>query len=165
MPKLPNWENVVVPQRNRETGCIPTCFEWLIRYLKIQDIDLKTFQEDFDFGSNNSFLSVGEKIMSRYPFIKIKTQDYEKGFEKIIALKKLIENRTPCLISFAKGGNQGWHAMPVVYVNDQGIRMIEYANENENETSFLLIQDIIWRHDYLQGGKEIAWIETLSDES
>ena len=47
MVELSHWQDVVVPQRYK-TGCIPTGYEWMIRYLGIKGIDLGTFQEDFD---------------------------------------------------------------------------------------------------------------------
>lgn len=65
MAQLLNWSKTVVPQRH-ESGCIPTGYEWLIRYLKIQGVNLKTFQEDFDLGQDNSLDSVSAKIRSVY---------------------------------------------------------------------------------------------------
>ena len=53
MAQLSNWTKTIFPQRN-EFGCVPTGYEQLIRYLKIQ-VNLETFQEDFDLGQGNSF--------------------------------------------------------------------------------------------------------------
>ena len=52
MPTLANWNSFTVTQRH-ETGCIPTGYEWLIRYLNIQGVNLSIFQESFDLGQAN----------------------------------------------------------------------------------------------------------------
>jgi len=71
MTQLLDWSKTRIPQRH-ESGCIPTGYEWLIRYLKIQGVNLETFQEDFDLGQDNSFDSVSAKIRNVYPTINIK---------------------------------------------------------------------------------------------
>ena len=108
MAQLFDWPKTVVPQRH-ESGCIPTGYEWLIRYLKIQGVNLETFQEDFDLGQDNSFDSVSAKIRSVYPTINIKVQSFTKGIDKVNRIKFLLEEQKPCLISLALGRGQGWH--------------------------------------------------------
>lgn len=161
MSELPNWDNIVVPQRH-PTGCIPTGYEWLVRYLGIQGVNLATFQEDFDLGNENSFASVAERINSRYPYINIEIRDFSQGLEKIRAIRTHIENATPFLISLALWGTSGWHIMPIVHIGGQRIGMIHHANERGNVTWGFPIQEVIWRHDNMQGGKDIAWIQTSS---
>ena len=163
MPELSNWDDIIVPQRHR-TGCIPTGYEWLIRYLGIQGVNLETFQEDFDLGNGNNFVSIADRVKSRHPHINIEIQNFDQGLEKIRAIRTLIENGTPCLISLALGRTSGWHIMPIVYVSGQRIRMIHHASERGNLTWGFPIQEVIWRHNNMQGGKDIAWIETSSHE-
>jgi hypothetical protein len=73
MTQLFEWNKTIVLQRH-ESGCVPTGYEWLIRYLKIQGVNLETFQEDFDLEQNNSFDRVSTKIRSVYPAINIKVR-------------------------------------------------------------------------------------------
>jgi hypothetical protein len=169
--ELSHWKNVIVPQRH-ETGCVPTGYEWLIRYLGIEGVELDTFQEDFDLQrahqGMNSFVPVADKIRSRYPFINIHTKCFDHGLEKVEAMKNLIEGDIPCLISLALSGfrtsegrviERGWHIMPVVCIDDRRITMIHKVTENRNTPWELLITTIVSRHNDLEGGKDISWIE------
>lgn len=174
MVELSHWQDILVPQRN-EHGCIPTGYEWLIRYLNIEDVELTTFQEDFDLDLGrtyppylNSFESVRNRIMSVYPEININIHSYQEGVEKVRALKCLLERDIPCLFSFALHGletddnriiERSWHSMPVVSLNDQIMRMIHHATEEVNVVWSLPVEQIILRHNNLEGGKDISWIE------
>ena len=158
MAQLSNWSKTVVPQRH-ESGCIPTGYEWLIRYLKIQGVNLETFQEDFDLGQDNGFDSVSEKIRSVYPKINIKVQSFTKGIDKVNRIKSLLEEQKPCLISLALGNGQGWHIMPVVKIDETSIQLIHHLDAEGHCTWSFTIAEIVWRHNYLQGGNDISWIE------
>jgi hypothetical protein len=171
MSELSHWRDVIVPQRY-ETGCIPTGYEWLIRYLGIERVELGTFQEDFDIqrvhqGMNN-FASVADRIRSRYPFIDIHTECFSQGLEKVRVMKNLIERDIPCLVSLALHGfrtreghviERGWHIMPVVCISDQKVAMIHRGTEGGNQILELLVTTVITRHNDLEGGKDISWIE------
>lgn len=169
MAELSHWEDVVVPQRH-DTGCVPTGYEWIIRYLGIESVNLETFQEDFDLGKSNNFVSVADEVKSRYSHVNIETCNFDQGIEKIRAIRRLIERDIPCLISLALADIQGtgvhtkiihmgWHIMPIVCIDDQKIKMIHHADEKGNHTWEFPIQEAIWRHNNLKGGKDIAWIE------
>ena len=98
--ELPNWEKIVVPQRHR-TGCVPTGYEWIFRYLDIKDINYGTFQEDFDLqlvqeGMNN-FQDVAKKVRARYPQVNINIKGFDTGEEKIEFVTQLISRAVPCL--------------------------------------------------------------------
>jgi len=157
MTQLLDWSKTLIPQRH-ESGCVPTGYEWIIRYLKIQGVNLGTFQEDFDLGQNNSFNSVSAKIRSVYPTINIQVQSFTKGIEKVNRIKALLDEQKPCLISLALGGGQGWHIMPVVRI-DETIQLIHHSDANGHCTWVFPVAEIVWRHDYLQGGNDISWIE------
>jgi hypothetical protein len=158
MAQLLNWSKTVVPQRH-ESGCIPTGYEWLIRYLKIQGVNLETFQEDFDLRQDNSLDSVSEKIRRVYPTINIKVQSFTRGLDKVKCIKSLLEEQKPCLISLALGNGQGWHIMPVVSIDETIIVLIHHADANGHYTWSFSVAEIVWRHDYLQGGNDISWID------
>jgi hypothetical protein len=157
MPELLDWNKTLVRQRH-ESGCIATGYEWLIRYLKIQGVNLGTFQEDFDLGSANSFDSVSAKIRSVYPAIDIKVESFTLGIDKVTRIKSLIEEQKPCLISVSLGYGQGWHIMPVVRI-DETVQLIHHADVDGLCTWVFPIAEIAWRHDYLKGGQDISWIE------
>jgi len=158
MPQLSNWTETKVLQRH-ESGCIPTGYEWLVRYLKIQGVNLETFQEDFDLGQNNSFDSVSAKIRSVYPTVNIKVQSFTKGIEKVDRIKSFLEEQKPCLISLSLGNGQGWHIMPVVRIDRTSIQLIHHAQADGHCTWNFSIEQFVWRHDNLQGGNDISWIE------
>jgi hypothetical protein len=158
MAQLLDWSETLVFQRH-ESGGVPTGYEWLIRYLKIQGVNLGTFQEDFDLGQNNGFDSVSAKIKSVYPAINIKVESFAKGIDKVNRIKSLLEEQKPCLISLTLANGQGWHIMPVVRI-DETIQLIHHVDADGHCTWVFPISEIVWRHDYLQGGHDISWIET-----
>lgn len=179
MVELLYWRGIVVRQRY-PTGCIPTGYEWVIKYLDIKGIDLETFQEDFDIQRMgecmNTFVTIAEKIEQRYPFLDIRVECFDQGIEKIRVMKSLIARDAPCLISLALHGFRtyegqviegGWHIMPVVCISDLKMKMIHKGTENGNEILERTIEEVIRRHEELEDGKDISWIEmkTLSHES
>jgi hypothetical protein len=157
MSTLANWNSFTVPQRH-ETGCIPTGYEWLIRYLNIRGVNFSNFQEDFDLGQANNFTNIAAKIEQIHPFIKIQVKTFAKGADKVERIKQLINEQTPCLMSLALGGGNGWHIMPVVKVEETIIEMVHHAVANQNHIWSFQIRDIIWRHDNLPGGNDISWV-------
>ena len=158
MAQLLEWSKTVVLQR-RESGCIPTGYEWIIRYLKIQGVNLESFQDDFDLGQDNGFDSVSAKIKSMYPTINIKVQSFTKGIDKVNRIRSLLEEQKPCLISLSLGDGQGWRIMPIVNIDETSIQLLHHADAEGQCTWVFPISEIVWRHDYLQGGHDISWIE------
>jgi hypothetical protein len=84
-------------------------------------------------------------------------------------MERLIARDIPCLISLALAGfkthegcliDRGWHIMPVVRIDDQKIMMIHKGTKSGNDLLPLLITTVISRHNNLEGGKDISWIET-----
>jgi len=49
--------------------------------------------------------------------------------------------------------------MPVVRIDDRRITMIHKGTESGNESFELLITTVVSRHNDLEGGKDISWIE------
>ena len=126
--------------------------------MKIQGVNLETFQETFDLGQDNSFDSVSAKIRSSYPSINIKVESFTSGIDKVNRIKSLLEEQKPCVISLALGNGQGWLIMPVVRI-DETIQLIHHADAEGQFTWVFPVEEIVWRHDYLQGGHDISWIE------
>ena len=121
-------------------------------------MNLETFQEDFDLGQDNSLDSVSAKIRSVYPAINIKVQSFAKGIDKVNRIKSFLEEQKPCLISLALDNGLGWHIMPVVRI-DETIQLIHHSDANGHCIWLFPIAEIVWRHDCLQGGHDISWIE------
>ena len=61
-------------------------------------------------------------------------------------------------MSLALGGGNGWHIMPVVKVEETVIEMVHHAVSNQNHIWSFQTRDIIWRHDNLPGGNDIAFL-------
>lgn len=163
MAELSHWKDIVVPQRHILTGCIPTGYEWMIRYLGIEGVDLETFQEDFDLElrseGSNSFRPIAEKIKEKYNHIDIETKGFQDGKKKIEAIKHLIQDDIPCLISMAKPYG-GYHIAPVVYADDTKIKVVwEVDKAGNNQVVEFSTANIVQLHTQRQGGKDIAWIE------
>jgi hypothetical protein len=116
----------------------------------------------------NSFVPIADKIRSRYPFVDIHIESFDDGLKKIKAVKNLLERNVPCLISLSLSGfkteegqviKNKWHIMPVVCIDDRRITMIHRGTDKGNESFPLLITTIVSRHNELEGGKDISWIE------
>ena len=71
MVELSHWKYVVAPQR-RLSASISTGFEWIIRYFGLETVELDSFQDDFDFGSLNSFSSVAKALKEQYPNLTVR---------------------------------------------------------------------------------------------
>lgn len=50
MATLVGYSDILVIQRKKHSGCIPAGIEWLLRYLKIPNVNLEAFQEQHDLG-------------------------------------------------------------------------------------------------------------------
>jgi len=124
---LKNWNKVMIKQKDLSFGCIPTGMEWLIRYLDIEGIELKDFQEEFNlkrkYNRDNTFESIKNAINMKYPQIKTNLVTYEENetqsIEKIGKVKELISKNIPLLFSLTKSINGGWHVMPVIGFDDE----------------------------------------------
>ncbi len=160
MVELSHWIEVIVPQRH-QTGCIPTSYEWMIRYLDIEGVKFEIFQEDFDLGRRrNSYATVSEKIMENYPHICIKIKAFLTGQDKIDYIQKLLRKDIPCIISLKNHPRiPSWHSLPIVYINSNEMKGIWIAAGLGNQVRTFSIADIIFRHENWEGGKDISWIK------
>lgn len=161
---LSHWQKVVVPQRNKVTGCIPTGYEWMIKYMNIKDVDFSRFQEEFDLGVNNSLSAVGEKIMNKYSHVLIEWHAFEEGEKKLTFIRGLLGKDVPCLISYPSYVSLAqcemlFHIAPVVSVDDTKVRIVWNMERDNDQTVDLLISNLIWCHSSFTGGHEIAWLQ------
>lgn len=155
---------MVVPQKNVVSGCIPTGFEWIIKYQDVKDVDFNNFQSEFDFGKNyNGFGFNAKKVKEKYASINISSQSFLNGIDKVNFIKDKIEKDIPCLLALRNPDNGKFHAVPVVYIDDTKIKVIwstaKQNGKDVNQTHDFLISDIIKMHNDPHGGKDIAWLE------
>ena len=167
MVELSHWQEIVVPQRNRVTGCVPTGFEWLIRYQGIQNVDLTRFQEEFDRIANrrgdNSFVSIANEVKQKYPHVSIRVRGFRKAEKKVAFIKSLVRRDIPSLLSIPNYVSLcpcelTFHMVPVVSVDDARIKIIYDANTNSSRTCDLLVSNVICWHNIFKGGNDIAWL-------
>ena len=160
MPILDGYSDVLVVQRILMSGCIPAGIEWMLRYLKIPNINFEGFQERHDLGNCNSFWSVAKHVMSEIAGIKIIDRQFSYGKEKIEYIGQLIKESRPCLMSIALLSSGRWHIVPVVEVNGTFITVLwmDKPTIEEQKKKFTLV-DIEQRHDSWKGGKDILFTE------
>ncbi len=157
--ELSHWKDIVVEQRKPDEGCIPTGYEWLIKYHGIQGVNFKTFQDDFNFHPNNSFLYVSRMIMAKYPKIKIQVKDFPNGTEEIKFVRDLIEHDIPCLVVVIgeAGGKANGHSVPVVAIDNAQVTVIGVACLGKNFDLKYGIGELVEKWDKY-AAKEITWI-------
>jgi len=163
MAELSHWRDIVVVQKNPRTGCIPTGYEWLIKYQGVyRGINWDTFQKDFDLGRSNSFVAVRCEIQKKYPHIEIEIKDdFKNGSEKVEYAKNLVEEDVPCLIVLPKRKDNRieGHIVPVVYIDNSKMKGVIFAtNIRSQKICEVTINEIVHRHDNLKGGQDIAWL-------
>ncbi len=165
MAELINWKEAVVIQKNIRTGAIPAGFEFMIRFLKIKNVNLDTFQDDFDFKAKgeaeNNFETIAQAIEKKYPQIKIRTKNFAKGAEKVDFITNLIEKNIPSMLSLTLSSKKSLcHEMPVIYIDYFKMRLIWRVNQIEEPDLFKVEnQEVIDRHNNWLGGKDLAWVE------
>lgn len=131
---FPNWVNWAVPQRNMNTGCVPTTYEMLLRSVNAQNINFSTFQEDFDFGQENSFDRLAREILNRYPNVRLKVRHFgaRLGADKLQFIENHQHQISPILVSITLTPNGYWHSMPVIGINQQNIYLLHHLEQNAN---------------------------------
>jgi len=167
MAELSHWQKIIVPQRKKDTGCVPTGFEWLIRYQDIKGIDLANFQDEFDRTAqkrgDNSFDSVATEVKQKYSHVSIQVKGFDKAEDKIASIKDFITKDIPCLLSFPTyvtlcPCSLCFHMVPVVFIDDTKMKIICDADKDGNQTCDLLINNVICWHNIFKGGNDIAWL-------
>jgi hypothetical protein len=160
MTELSDWKNIVVVQQDPQFGCIPCGFEWMIRYKGIEGLK-NTFQKDVSLGRNNSFDSVAIEVKKQYPQIIVKHQDFHDGERTVGFIRNHIEKNLPCLIVYPKmnvSGKLEGHAVPVVFVNGETIKVISSTCESGNQTQEFPIASFLYWYTKC-GCSDVAWLD------
>lgn len=168
MVKLKGYEKIIVPQRHRETGCIPTGIEWMIRYKASQtgkwhipEDELKDFQEKYDLELNgtgsNWFSSIEKEIKKTYPQIPLEIISFDdSGIDKYNHIEGLIKKGTPCIISIKKNRQENAHIVPVVEIDETIVNVIWDADFTEGQKIVSIPRELLINlHDEGVIGKNI----------
>ena len=165
MSELTEWQKSIVVQKDRRLGAIPAGFEWMIRFNNVDNINLDTFQDDFNLNAKgegeNSFKSIAEAVEQSYPRIKFKYKIFSDAREKIQFIKDLIDRNIPCMMKFSISyKNNVAHEMPAVIYDDLYMRFIWQVIETE-KPNMLRVEYIglANRHNKWGEGREVAWLE------
>lgn len=168
MSVFPNWQKFAVHQRRDKTGCIPTCYEMMLRAADIKNVNLNDFQDEFDLdiqdgAISNNFHSVAKAVTQKYPFIEFGYELFQKGdgVKKLNRVEKLIEQKKIVLVSItnAPDGGNGWHIMPVVDSSDQILTLLQYVDQEAKiYTRKVSKNDFVNYHNNYEGGNDIAYL-------
>lgn len=164
MPELSGWKNTLIIQRDPYYGCIPAGYEWLLKFSNVKGINFENFQEEFNLKAlsqgENNFNTIAKAIKNKYPHIDICRKSFDKGSNKVKFIENLIKKNIPVLISLKNIQQSGWHIMPVIYIDDEKLKLI--SNVDQTSTPHICIiekEKIIQYHDNYPGGKDIAWFK------
>jgi hypothetical protein len=173
MSAFPNWQRYAVPQQREQTGCIPTAFEIMLRAAKVEGINYKTFQDEFDLDKNggvprNHFDPIAKAIKSKYPQADICWETFPKGdgAKKLSRVEQFIRGQRPVLVSLANAaeGGKGWHIMLVVDSTDSELTLLNYVDKTNGRpvTKTVSKSRFVEIHDRFPGGDEIAFLNSSS---
>jgi len=168
MTAFPGWQNYAVHQRRAKTGCIPTCYEILLRAAGATGIDYASFQDDFDLDQyggapRNNFISVAGEVEKKYPFVKFTCDSFAKGDgdKKLARVEGFITDRKPVIVSLANApfGGRGWHIMVVVDATENDLTLLDHVDQDGAARTRIISKKWFVRiHDAYQGGDEIAYL-------
>lgn len=169
---FPGWQQFAVHQRRPQSGCIPTGYEMILRSVGAQNVNLATFQDDFDLDRNlkdgetprNNFESVADAVRKKYSDVCFRRVGFDQGSEELEFVEKRLANRQPVLVSIANKpfGGQGWHIMPVVDATDNELVLLKAVDaDGTPETCVLWKEQFVRIHDNYEGGDDVAYRETV----
>jgi len=173
MSVFPDWKDYAVHQRRRQSGCIPTGYEMILRAAGAEGVDFATFQDDFDHDiylgngqaePRNDFGSVAASVSERYPWIMFKQRSFASGAEKVAFIDSMLAKRQLVLISLALKpfGGRGWHIMPIVDATTNQYLLLEIVeSDGTSKTQWIDKAVASTVHDEFDGGKEIAFLANL----
>ncbi len=169
---FPDWQKYAVQQRRPRSGCIPTCFEMILRSVHARNVDFATFQDDFDLDQSlpigktprNNYCSLAAAVKRKYPNISFHRIVFKKGKgnEKLKFVEDRLAMQHPILVSIANipFGGDGWHIMPVVDATaDDLILLVRVETNGALNTRVLRKDEFIRIHDHFDGGDDVAYLE------
>lgn len=172
MSLFTNWNQFAVHQRRAQTGCVPTCYEMLLRSKNAQGINLATFQDDFDLDVNlptgvapvNNFDTVAGAVKFKYPNVIFRRKCFSKGrgADKIAFIRQNLSASNIILLSLWQGtiGTPNWHTMPLIGIEPAKLLAL-YGVDPKGKEDIKVLDDsfLINIHDNHDGGHDVAWLE------
>jgi hypothetical protein len=168
MKFYPDWKTFAAVQKHKETGCIPTIYETMLRIAGVTGVDFDTFQEDFDLDlpglgeKKNNFVSVADAVKAKYPEVEFAQEAFTTGTEKLARLDELLEDGKVVAIALHLGPFKGintCHSMPVVGWDEHDLIMLNgFFDDGDTDEWIISRADVIKTHDNAPGGKELAYL-------
>lgn len=171
MTAFPEWGKYVVPQRRDRTGCIPTGYEILARAAGIKNINLDSFQDDFDLDKDkdfdagdkpeNNFNSVADAVRNKYPDLLFERREFKTGEEKIAFIDELINQHRLILISLfmVPLNGEGCHIMPVVDADDETFTLLMVMTQDGKLNLMKIYKQLVADiHDRFIYGRDVAFL-------
>jgi hypothetical protein len=175
MSAFPDWQRYTVHQRRPRTGCIPTCYEILLRAAGVTGINYESFQDEFDLdryggAPRNHFVSVAKEIQKKYPFVEFMCDSFAKGDggNKLARVECFIAQRKPVIVSLANApfGGCGWHIMVVVDATEDTLTLLEYVDQiGTARTITISKKEFVRIHNEYPGGVEIAYLSNQRSDN
>ena len=170
---FPNWREHVVRQRDVKNGCIPTGYEILIRAAgRANEVEIDSFQEDFDFGADANFKNISQAVTIRYPHVTFVHRSFDTGAEKLAILEDRFQNRRPTLIALPKAVQRlntlrdglvevahCCHIVPIVKADAQTITVFWGMAHDERELRKYSKDELLHFHDDHRSGIDIAYLD------
>lgn len=176
-----DWKRYAVPQRRPQSGCIPAGFEMLVRAAGLVDVDLESFQDDFDLDKargpadppRNNFESVAAAVVFRYPHVVFRRHVFSKGMDKVAFIESCLAAKRPALVSVSLQGLNsisetqwgfGWHIMLAVGLENGDVRLLHSILPDGRALTIVLSKsDLAYIHDTFPGGDDVAVLELPSE--
>ena len=176
MSVFPDWQNFAVHQRRQETGCIPTCYEMMMRAAGATGIDFDAFQDEFDLDINlqpgqtphNNFGSVARAVEAKYSFVKFEQKSFTSSAEKVAFVDERLSKQQPIMISLCQEHQERicCHIMPVVDATDDEYTLLEYVDVNmKRHTKPITKAELARVHDAYEDGHDVAFLAELHEET
>jgi len=165
MSIFPNWRQFIVQQKRPDTGCIPWSFDIILRAAKISNINLGTFQDDFDLQAkgtgNNDFSSVAAAVKNQYPHVSFVIQKFAQGDgqKKVQSIEGRLSKQLPTLVSLTLTPTGSWHIMPVVDATTSELILLHSVDaKGDPNLCNISKSEFVRRHDQWPGGDDIAYL-------
>jgi hypothetical protein len=173
MRELPEWRHFAVQQRRPASGCIPTGYEMLVRADGLSNVDLNSFQDDFDLDKDlgpgdlprNNFESVASAVQAKYPHVRFRAVHFPRGRgnEKLALIESYFASNRAILVSLAlHGAGLGWgfHIMPVVGDDEDELLLLKSVGPDGTRNGLYLPKsDLVRIHDNYPGGDDVAFLD------
>jgi len=169
MEEYPNWQQLVVPQKN-PAGCIPWCYEMMLRAITAEGIQFESFQDEFDLNNIQkapvaNFMNVAQAVESKYSGVKFRVREFAEsdGPQKLAFIEKCFHAGRLVALSLALHrlmNYPNWHTMVVIGLDANDIMLlhsVRAAGPLRWTLSRTMVEEV---HRVDPGGKDVACLLT-----